>query len=277
MPLIVPEDLSTRWILEADGVFLLDRAGAVRQECRPLRILVLDLDGGSAATVDGVLALLSLSPLQIEPVVATLPGMHESRSGVLPSRQWNPQWTEHFDAAVLTDRSGDGGQAHRSLWWDEIRDALDWLAEHVGTRLHLGWSAAAALAHVHGIESPERAARVDARVLHRVVRRQSYLLRGVDEEFPVQVGWQRRLPRDFLLDAPGLELLAESTAGDPYLLRTWDRRSLYALQQPFGDATGSTVRVGASHASLLVGNWLNYYLYQPASLPRDGRVHSPLG
>ena len=31
MPLIIPDDLSTRWTLEADGVFLLDQARAVRQ------------------------------------------------------------------------------------------------------------------------------------------------------------------------------------------------------------------------------------------------------
>jgi len=91
----------------------------------------------------------------------------------------------------------------------------------------------------------------------------------MDDEFPVHVRWRRRLPRRFLLDAPGLELLAESRDGDPYLLRTYDRRSLFALHQPVGGA-GAGPHVGASHAALLIANWLNYYLYQPGSLPRSG-------
>ena len=33
MTLIISDDLATRWVLEADGMFLIDRAGAVRQGC----------------------------------------------------------------------------------------------------------------------------------------------------------------------------------------------------------------------------------------------------
>jgi len=271
MPVIVPEDLSTRWILEAEGVFLLDRSGAVRQDCRPLRVLVVDLDGTAADAVDGLLALISLSPLQIEPVIATLPGMNASHSTVLASRPWTQAWNETFDAVILTDRRDDDGVPQHSLWWDEVRDFLDWSLDHVRAHFYLGWAAHAALAHIHGVEGHGRAQRIDARVAHRVVRRQSYLLRGVDDEFAVYARWQRRLPKRFLVEAPGIELLAESTTGEPYLLRTYDRRSLYALHQPLGDiGPGAGPRIGASHAALLLGNWLNYYLYQPTSLPRVG-------
>jgi homoserine O-succinyltransferase/O-acetyltransferase len=273
MPLIVPADLSIRWMLEAEGVFLIDRSGALRQDCRPLRILVIDLDGTTADAVDSILALLSHSPLQIEIVVATLPGMNASRSTAKASVPWSPTTSEVFDAALLTDRKDDGGLPHESEWWDEIRDFLDWSAEHVRAQLHLGWAAYAALAHVHGIEVSEPPQRREACLTHRVVRRQSYLLRGVDDAFTVYARWQRRLPKRFLIDAPGLELLAESTDGEPYLLRTYDRRSLYALHQPLADGGGdgaAAPRLGASHAALLISNWLNYYLYQPTSLPRPG-------
>ena len=271
MPVIVPEDLSTRWILEAEGVFLLDRSGAQRQDCRPLRVLVVDLDGSAADAVDSVLALLSLSPLQIEPVVATLPGMNASRSTAVASRPWTQTWNETFDATILTDRRDDDGLPQHSVWWDEVRDFLDWSRDHARAHLYLGWAAYAALAHIHGIEAHGQPQAIAACLPHRVVRRQSYLLRGVDDEFAVYARWQRRLSKRFLIDAPGIELLAESLTGDPYLLRTYDRRSLYALHQPLGDAGISAgPRIGASHAALLVSNWLNYYLYQPTSLPRVG-------
>ena len=266
MPLIIPDDLSTRWILEADGVFLIDRAGAVRQDCRPLRVLVVDLDAGNSDAVDGLLGLLSLTPLQIEPVVTTLGGI-PSRSSLQTSVPWSDRWDDRFDAVVLSDRPGDGGAPQQSPLWDEFRDLLDWADDHARALLPVGWSAFATLAHRHAVEVAGRSQAVDRRVPHRVLRRQSYLLRGIDDSFPVHVRWHRPLPRRFVLDVPGLEVVAASDEGDPYLLRTHDRRIVYALHHPldgFGIPTGP--RGGGSHAALLLTNWINYYLYQPVSL-----------
>jgi homoserine O-succinyltransferase len=261
MPLIIPDDLSTRWTLEADGVFLLDRAGAAHQDCRPPRLLVIDPDTssgipGASPVIDRLLGLLSLSPLQLEPVLATLPGLPASRSALTASRPWSLNWTDSFDAVIVADRADDGAAPQDSVCWDELRDLIDWAADHTRAGLYLGSSAAAALAHVHGVEAQAETARLGQTVLHSVVRRQSYLLRGVEDIFPIDVGWRRRLPRRLLLDIPALELLATSQEGDPFLLRTYDRRSVYALHQPLRGA-----------GALILANWLNFHLYQLISLP----------
>jgi homoserine O-succinyltransferase len=266
MPLIIPDDLSTRWVLEADGVFLIDRAGAIHQDCRPLKVLVVDLDAGNTAAVDGILGLLALSPIQVEPVLATLGGAPASLSAITNSVPWSERWPDQFDAVILSDRPDDGGHPQQSPAWDEVRDLLDWSGEHARSLLPVGWSAFAALAHRHGVEATQPARSVHNRVAHRVTRRQSYLLRGIDDDFTVQVRWQRTLPRRFLLDVPGLDTVATSVDGEPYLLRTHDRRTVYCLHHPLeglGAPTGP--RGGGAHAALLFANWINYYLYQPIS------------
>ena len=266
MPLIIPDDLSTRWVLEADGVFLIDRAGAVRQDCRPLKVLVVDLDAGNSTAVDGLLGLLALSPIQVEPVLATLGGAPSSLSQLATSLPWSERWPDTFDAVVLSDRPADGGAPQQSDAWDEVRDLLDWSVDHARSLLPVGWSAFAALAHRHGVESAEPARAVNTRIAHRILRRQSYLLRGIDDDFTVQVRWQRALPRRFLLDVPGLDAVADSVEGAPYLLRTHDRRTVYCLHHPLdGLGAPSGPRSGGAHAALLFANWINYYLYQPVS------------
>jgi homoserine O-succinyltransferase/O-acetyltransferase len=266
MPLIVPDDLATRWILEADGVFLLDRAGAERQDIRPLRILVIDPGDGdpaAGAAIDDLLVLLGLTPLQLEVVIGTLPGAKPSASRLSPSRTWDPRWSERFDAVIGADRPHDPGLPETGRWWDEVRDLLDWATEHANAQFLIGWSAAAGLAHRHGIASSSDPAEApNQRREHRVLRRQSYLLRGIDDEFPMTVRWPRRPPRHFVLDVPGIDLLIASTDGDPYLVRTHDRRTVYLLHHPLA-ADGA----GAAHAALILNNWIHYYLYQPASFP----------
>ncbi len=266
MPLIVPDDLATRWVLEADGVFLIDRAGAVRQDCRPLRVLVVDPAAGDSAAIDGLLGLLAHSPIQIEPVLATIGG-GRSRSTLTESVPWSERWTDRFDAVVLGDRPGDGGDPWRSRWWDELRDLLDWSVEHARGLLPVGWSAFATLAHRHALETTGPAVAHAGIVPHRVLRRQSFLLRGIDDRFAVPVRWRRPLPRRFLLDVPGLEAVVAADDGEPYLLRTHDRRTVYCLHHPLAGAPSPDgPRVGGAHASLLFANWINYYLYQPVSL-----------
>ena len=85
------------------------------------------------------------------------------------------------------------------------------------------------------------------------------------------------IDRDDILDVQGLELLAESKGGEPYLVRNYDRSRVFALHfpseavLPFEIAERGT---WLSHRALLLRNWINYYVYQPVSQflqERDGR------
>jgi homoserine O-succinyltransferase len=272
MPLIVPDDLPTRWMLESEGIAVIDRTAATRQDIRPLRIAVVDPGGAETALA----RLLGRTPLQVELTVLR-PGPADPAAApdgiarialdaVAASRA-------QFDAVVVGHDPEDRREAHEAGWWDELRDFLDWAEVNVPAHLLLGWSARAALHHLYGI--PRRPAPPQAAFLvpHRPVRAGSFLLRGGGERFAVPVRRRGAIARADLLDVHSLELLAESHRGEPYLVRSFDRRKVFALHHPEWDGPaapssgddGEPLGDWRAHAALLFANWVNYYVYQPAS------------
>ena len=271
MPIIIPEDLPTRWMLESEGIAVIDRGAAKRQDIRPLRIAVVDPGGAEIPLA----RLLGRTPLEVALTILR-PGADpgpEADGVVRLALDRVAAVNPSFDAVVIGHDPDDVREAHEAPWWDEYRDFLDWADAHVRAHLLLGWSARAALHHFYGI--PRRPAPPTPPILvaHRPVRAGSFLLRGGDERFAVPVRRRGAIARADILDVHGLELLAESHRGEPYIVRSFDRRKVFALHHPEWDgaAVASTSDDGEplgdwhAHAALLFANWINYYVYQPLS------------
>lgn len=256
MPLIIPDDLSTRWILEADGVFLIDRAGAVRQDCRPLRVLVVDLDAGNSDAVDGLLGLLSLSPLQIEILIGS--------SGIA------------LDGIVA--------------WGSRIPD----LPTGVPALL-IGEVARTVLERDHRLPVEQLTHPIVEIVQHRVVGEGGGLVAAHDPlvDLPVARDW--RIGIDALSRNPGLEVLSHAPRSGVHLVHEPAARRVHLLTQvgwsPLGFARHARhLAVGdlrdddslppwtwRSHAHLVAASWLNLLVYQPASFPHAPAIPAPSG
>lgn len=280
MPIVVPDDLPTRWMLDSEGIFAIDRSAALRQDIRPLRIAVLVPDPDTDPAALTLTRLIGHSPLQIELTLVRFadPALASLR------RPWLEPWTalkeRSFDAFIAGHVETGAVPVDQAEVWDEFRDVIDWAEDRAHVQLLLGWSAEAALQYRYGLAGRLADEAVTGILRHRVLRRHSYLLRGFDEDFSVPVYRQRELAADELLDVPGLEVLAESVDGHPYLLRSFDRAKVFALHHPLGHAVAEEAAGGLAtpswrtHAALLLANWINYYVYQPASrqlAERDGR------
>jgi len=269
MPILIPESLPSRWMLDSEGIFVIDQSSALRQDIRPLQIAIVD---ASHKQYQELGRILSQSSLQIElTFISVRPGAD------FPGRFLHPDQlaTQTFDGIILADRPEATAQGPD---WDELRDILDWAVERVKAHLYLGLSAQAALRHFYNVprSASPRLQGVQG-VVHRAVRANSFLLRGFNEEFQVLVQEAHGIDRDDILDVQGLELLAESKGGEPYLVRNYDRSRVFALHfpseavLPFEIAERGT---WLSHRALLLRNWINYYVYQPVSQflqERDGR------
>ncbi len=275
MPITIPDHLPSRWMLESEGIFLLDHGSAARQDLVPLRIVLVDLAGDQAA-LEGLAALLGASPLHLELSIVRLgPAVAAQAGGVpLPAAQpLEAVLRRRFDGMVVAHAPYACGDWHDAPPWDEYRDLLDWSGEQVHARMFLGWSALAALAHIHGLDCRPFPAAAEGTEACRVVRRSSFLLRGFDEVFRTPAGRVAAPDADALADTPALRVLTETERLGPSLLRSHDRRDLFVLDPP--DAAAASASEGAvaadvagewrSHATLLFLNWLNYYVYQPAS------------
>jgi homoserine O-succinyltransferase len=269
MPIIIPESLPTRWMLDSEGIFVIDHPSALRQDIRPLRIALVDTTGKHAADIS---RKLSQSPLQIELVF-----IHPGQPAEVLGRTLKPAHLgrQTFDGLIVADDPDAWSQGQT---WDELRDILDWALDHVHAHLYLGLSAQSALRHYYNITRATPLTPGPVRlVLHRALRSNSFLLRGFNDEFQVLSQDDHGIERESILDVQGLELLAESHDGAPYLIRSYDRRRVFALQFPAQSTLAETATDQGSwrsHRALLLRNWINYYVYQPVSQllrERDGR------
>lgn len=276
MPIILPNDLPAPWILEAEAIAALTSSEAARQDIRPLRVLLIDLLPHTLSFAGPVARFLANSPLQIHLTIAHLDdiGGLANDGGVLPgSRAFRSLLDERYDALVVSDLPGD---PLRGPTWDALRDALDWSLDHVHAAFYLGGSAAAGLAHFYGITPRPLTEPLVGLHTQRIRRRQSYLLRGLDEAFVVPVRRQWTLDEDDLADVPWLEILADSPTSGPYLVRNRSRRQVFATNLPTHEPVHLRADLKAAgkepgreedsrwraHAQVLFGNWLNNYVYQ---------------
>lgn len=275
MPVIVDDELSTRWMLESEGIFAIGRSAALRQDLRPLRIALVALEVSGDPLALGVTGLIADTPIQIELTPLGLEGAAHGPSWQLP---WTQALRRGFDALIVTDHDAPQRAVDAAPHWDELRDLLDWADTAAHAHVYLGWSAYAALQHRHGVVAqpePEPRAGIAA---HRVRRRQSFLLRGFDDAFAAPVRRRWRIAPEDLDEIGGLEVLAESLDGQPYLVRNGDRRRLYVPHQPVIAPVGDGAAAGLgwrAHAALLFANWINYYVYQPTSRLVRGRDGLP--
>ena len=100
MPIKIPQDLPASDILEKEGVLLIKEHDAIRQDIRPLRILLLNLMPKKIETETQIARVLAGSPLQIE-ITLLAPSGHQprntSREHMLDFyRKWEDIKTENY-------------------------------------------------------------------------------------------------------------------------------------------------------------------------------------
>ena len=86
MPIKIPQDLPASDILEKEGVLLIKEHDAIRQDIRPLRILLLNLMPKKIETETQIARVLAGSPLQIE-MTLLAPSGHQPKNTSKPDKK----------------------------------------------------------------------------------------------------------------------------------------------------------------------------------------------
>jgi homoserine O-succinyltransferase len=273
MPITVPDNLPSRWMLESEGIFVMNQGSAARQQLRPLRIALVQ-PVADAASARAIASLAAASPLAIELTVIAL-DKPAGRSGADAARvgpTLDEAMSRSFDGVICSHARLDHLDWHAVACWDEFRDFLDWSEERIRSRMFLGWSALAALQHVYAVERRPLARPLRGRHPCRMVRRNSFLMRGFDDEFAVNLDCAAVVDAEGVRSSPGLCVLAAARTSGAYLVRNANRRDVFVLGQP-GTASSEEHQAARAevagnaliHANLLFMNWLNFYVYQPFS------------
>lgn len=295
MPLIIPNALPAAEALQSENIFTMDRARAVTQDIRPLKIVIVNIMPTKIATETQLARVLANSPLQVE---MTLVAMDSHESTHISQEHMQSFYKtideikgEYFDGMILTGAPVEQMPFEQVDYWKELCEIFEFSRSHVYSSMFICWGAQAALYHFYGIEKHLLEKKVFGIFEHKVIRPHNPLVRGFDEIFYAPHSRHTEILREDIERIPELRMLADSPEVGPHIVSTENGRQIFVLgHQEYDKETlageyfrdinrGLDIDVPEnyfrnddpndeilfrwrSHASLLFSNWINYYVYQ---------------
>jgi len=293
MPIKVPDNLPALENLLAEQVDVMAQEQALRQDIRPLRLLLLNLMPKKQETEIQFARLFGNSPLQIELILMTTASYtpRHTEPGYLRRfyRRLDDVRDEFFDALIVTGAPIERLAFEEVAYWTELTEIMEWSRRHCFRRLGICWGAQALLYHFHAVPKYECADKLFGVFKHQLKPVPERLMRGFTDDFPMPVSRYTENRRADL-EAAGIEVLAESKAcgiglarepqsGDLFVLNhlEYDADTLgaeYHRDQaeglptalphgyfPGDDPQATPVNFWRPYAFLLISNWIND-LYQ---------------
>ena len=295
MPIRIPSRLPAREVLENEYIFVMDELRAIRQDIRPLKILVLNLMPTKETTETQLIRLLSNTPLQINLTLLRTASHTSSHTSADHMEAFYRTYEEikdsRFDGMIITGAPVETLRFEDVDYWQELCTIFEWAKTNVYSTFYICWAAQAGLYYHHGIEKHPTDAKVFGVFRHNALDLRHPLLRGFDEQFLAPHSRHTYIRREDILARPALNLLAESKEAGVYMVATNDLRHVFVTGHseydaetlsleykrdlakglpismpvnyyPQDDANHKPINVGRAHANLLFGNWLNYAVYQ---------------
>ena len=295
MPIRIPSRLPAREVLENEYIFVMDELRAIRQDIRPLKILVLNLMPTKETTETQLIRLLSNTPLQINLTLLRTASHTSSHTSADHMEAFYRTYEEikdsRFDGMIITGAPVETLRFEDVDYWQELCTIFEWAKTNVYSTFYICWAAQAGLYYHHGIEKHPTDAKVFGVFRHNALDLRHPLLRGFDEQFLAPHSRHTYIRREDILARPALNLLAESKEAGVYMVATNDLRHVFVTGHseydaetlsleykrdlakglpismpvnyyPQDDATQKPINVWRAHANLLFGNWLNYAVYQ---------------
>jgi len=227
MPIKIQHDLPARSVLEDENVDLIISDDAVKQDIRPLRIVLLNLMPKKKETEIQFARLLGNSPLQIELTLMATASYtpKNTEPGYLRRyyRSLDDIRDEYFDAILVTGAPVETLPFEEVNYWPELQEIFSWSQQHCFRRFGICWGAQALLYHLYGIRKHQLEEKVFGVYDHVVTENTSRLMKGFTDRFPMPVSRYTANLRDEILSVPQLDLLAESSTSGPGMVR--DRKT----------------------------------------------------
>ncbi len=305
MPIRIPSNLPAATILDREGVMLMAKDEADRQDIRPLRVGLLNLMPDKVRTETQIARLVGATPLQVELDLLKM-SSHTPKTATLEHmlsfyRPWEEVKDEYYDGLIITGAPIELMPFEDVNYWSELTALLDWAETHVHSLFSVCWGAQAALYHYHDVPKHTLDAKAFGVFRHRNLAPASPYLRGFSDDFSIPVSRWTEVRRDDLPEGQGLQVLMEGPETGLCLLVEAEKRRLYMFNHVEYDSTslgeeysrdvakGSAINVPKnyfpgddpkqepenrwrSHAHLLFGNWLNeVYQTTPYDMEQIGK------
>ena len=305
MPIKIPDDLPARAVLEAEGVDIIRSHDALRQDIRPLRILLLNLMPKKVETETQLARLLSHTPLQVELTLLTTSTYTPVNTPPTHLKAFyktlDEVRDEKFDGLLVTGAPVERLAFEDVDYWPELCGIFDWARGHVTRTLNICWGGQAALYHEFGLPKFDLPAKASGIFEQRVMAPNSQTLRGFPARFPMAVSRytgtdraevERHSELAVLIesDATGIAVIEHKLRGDLYIfnhfeyeadtLRLEYERDIVAEDNidvpanyfPGDDPAAEPVNTWSPYGYLIFGNWIStLYRDTPFDLDEIGK------
>ncbi len=300
MPIKIPNDLPARTALESENIFVMTDDRAMSQDIRPLEVAILNLMPNKIETETQLIRLLGNTPIQVNATLlttASYQAKNVSEQHMLSFyKTWDDVKHRRFDGLIITGAPVETMDWEDVVYWEELKQIMDWSRTNVWSSFFICWGAQAALQHFYQVPKHPLDEKMFGVFTHKKLSSDSMLMRGFDDEFLVPVSRHTEVRREDIEKVPDLDILSESPESGLYIVRDQSTRHLYVFNHseydtlslkaeyerdvsknipvkmpanyfPENDPTKEPVLNWRAHSNLLYNNWLNYYVYQ--STPFD--------
>ena len=295
MPIKLPNELPAVKILENENIFVMTETRAIKQDIRPLKILILNLMPTKVDTETQLSRVLGNTPLQVE-IELIHTESHKSKNTSEEHllsfyKQFSDVKENFYDGMIITGAPVEKMEFEEVDYWEELCEIMEWSKSHVQSTLHICWGAQAGLYYHFGIKKYQMEEKLSGVYAHKVDYKKSILFRGFDDVFYVPHSRYTTISREEIQSTKGLKILASSEKAGVYAVSTPKGRQIFLTGHseydgdtlnkeytrdknaginpkipenyfPGDDDTKAPLITWRGHATLLFTNWLNYFVYQ---------------
>ena len=240
MPIRVPDNLPALRALHAESVDIITQKQAVRQDIRPLRLLLLNLMPKKRDTEIQFARLFGNTPLQVEMILMTTASYtpQNTEPGYLRRfyRQLEDVRDDYFDALIVTGAPIETLPFENVKYWAELTEIMEWSREHCFRRLGVCWGAQALLWHFYKVQKHELKAKLFGIFEHHLSDVSGRLMHGFTDQFPMPAS-RYTMNRSEDLRAAGLNVLAEGGECGAGMVRDPETGDLFVFNHLEYDAT----------------------------------------
>ncbi|MEE1246197.1 MAG: homoserine O-succinyltransferase [Acutalibacteraceae bacterium] len=295
MPIKVPNGLPAVKTLKDENIFVMTHKRAVKQDIRPLKILLLNLMPKKIETETQFARLLGNTPLQVE-MEMMYTTSHKSKNTseehlLAFYKTFDEIKDNKYDGMIITGAPVENMEFEEVEYWDELCEIMEWSKSHVTSTFHICWGAQAGLYYHYGIQKHPLPKKCFGVYPHKVDYKKSILFRGFDETFMVPQSRHTTVYAEDIKKVKGLKILASSKETGVYAVSTSKGKQIFVTGHseydkdtlkneylrdkekgleidipknyfPNDDPTKEPIVSWRAHANLLFSNWLNYFVYQ---------------
>ena len=295
MPIKIPRDLPAFKVLSDENIFVMNNERAGKQDIRPLKIAILNLMPKKIQTENQLLRYLSNTPLQVEIKLLQTESYRSTHTSLEHMEKFysffNDIKDERFDGLVITGAPVEQLEFEDVMYWEELKEIMEWGKSNVFSTLHICWGALAGLNYHYGIPKYQLEKKMFGVFKHYINNKNADLTRGLDDMFYAPHSRHTEVKREDIEKISELEILSESEEAGIFIVANKSRRQVFitghleyernTLSDEYfrdfnkgldieiprnyfpNDNTSLTPMVTwRGSANIVFSNWLNYCVYQ---------------